>query len=100
MSSYTCIECGEEYDTMGEAVIEDDCDTPISIPERCGCYECVGSVIVDGSVVNNMKHHTYGEECEESGKERTEYLDLGRKGYYVCPNYPDCWKRIFLSIDV
>jgi len=57
-------------------------------PDDCDCYECVGAEYEyhDGRrvIVNNMKHHTFGEECSECGREKTEYQDLGRKGIYVC----------------
>lgn len=57
-------------------------------PNECDCYECVGPEYGyhDGHryVKNNMKHHTFGEECKQCGREKTEYLDLGTKGYYVC----------------
>ena len=58
-------------------------------PDDCECYECVGQDICytdDGFkyVHNNMKHHTFGEPCDTCGKPKSEYRDLGRKGYYVC----------------
>lgn len=54
-------------------------------PNDCECYECVGPRYNDGgTIVNNMKHHTFGETCDDCGEEKTEYRDLGRKGYYVC----------------
>lgn len=57
--------------------------------EPCDCYECVGPEYhysEDGhrSIVNNLKKHTQFEPCGECGRPKTEYLDLGRKGYYVC----------------
>lgn len=58
-------------------------------PNDCECYECVGSrfAYTDNGhkfVENNMKHHTFGQPCGDCGRPRTEYRDLGRKGYYVC----------------
>jgi len=58
-------------------------------PDDCDCYECVGSIIRwtesgHKMVENNLKHHTFGEPCSKCGREKSEYLDLGRKGYYVC----------------
>jgi len=57
-------------------------------PDDCECYECVGQRLEwhNGRrvVVNNMKHHTFGEECSECGHEKSEYRDLGWKGYYGC----------------
>lgn len=58
-------------------------------PDDCTCYECVGpeyrySDNGNRFIVNNMKHHTFGEDCEYCGEPKTEYKDLGRKGYYVC----------------
>lgn len=57
-------------------------------PPACTCYECVGSDIdrMNGGVwvKNNMKHHTLGEPCDECGRPRGKYRNLGRKGYYVC----------------
>ena len=55
----------------------------------CNCYECAGPEYRyddNGNryIVNNMKYHTFGEECSECGHEKTEYRDLGRKGYFVC----------------
>lgn len=55
----------------------------------CDCYECVGSrfAYTDNGrkyVANNLKHHTLLEPCSDCGRPNTEYLDLGRKGYYVC----------------
>ena len=55
----------------------------------CNCYECVGPIYEytdDGHeyIVNNMKHHTLGEPCEECGRPKSEYVDLGTKGYYEC----------------
>jgi nicotinamide riboside kinase len=57
--------------------------------ESCDCYECVGSKTAyteDGFeyVVNNLKRHTFHEPCENCGRLKTEYRDLGRKGYYAC----------------
>lgn len=57
--------------------------------EPCDCYECVGSEFEytdDGHrfIVNNLKKHTLLEDCERCGRPKTEYRDLGRKGYYVC----------------
>ncbi len=57
-------------------------------PTECACYECAGAERewVDGRVrtVNDVKHHTFGEPCDDCGKPKSEYRDLGRKGYYVC----------------
>jgi hypothetical protein len=55
--------------------------------ENCRCYECEGSKIhpETGRVMNNFKHHTFLEACDECGTPKTKSLDLGRKGYYVCP---------------
>lgn len=55
----------------------------------CSCYECVGSrfrYTDDGHrfVENNLKVHTLGEACETCGRPKSEYRDLGRKGYYEC----------------
>ncbi|ELY73249.1 hypothetical protein [Natrinema pallidum] len=55
----------------------------------CECYECVGSEYVytdDGHryVANNVKYHTLLEPCGECSRPKTEYRDLGRKGYFVC----------------
>lgn len=57
--------------------------------DTCDCYECVGSKTAyteDGHryVVNNLKKHTLLEPCEQCGKPKSEYRDLGRKGYYEC----------------
>jgi len=65
-------------------------DLPVS-RDDCPCYKCAGEERAEGPdgfeyTVNNMEYHTYGEECDECGAEKTEYLDLGRKGRYVCPN--------------
>jgi len=60
----------------------------VSAVKSCGCYECVGSDLRwDGHgqyVHNNFKHHTLGEACENCGRPKGKYRDLGRKGYYVC----------------
>jgi hypothetical protein len=55
--------------------------------ENCRCYECEDSKThpETGRVMNNMKYHTFLEECDECGTPKTKSLDLGRKGYYVCP---------------
>lgn len=55
----------------------------------CDCYECVGQDIEytengHPRVMNNLKKHTQLEPCEDCGRPKTEYRDLGRKGYYVC----------------
>lgn len=55
----------------------------------CDCYECVGPEYEYGDngykfVINNFKYHTFLEECEKCGEKKTEYRDLGRKGYYMC----------------
>lgn len=60
----------------------------MSKPE-CDCYECIGPVYEytdDGHryVHNNLKRHTLGESCAECGRQKTEYRDLGTKGYYTC----------------
>lgn len=57
--------------------------------EICSCYECIGSKILytdDGHkyVYNNVKLHTLCEPCENCGRPKSEYLDLGRKGYFEC----------------
>lgn len=62
---------------------------PSTSPEACDCYECVGSEYEytdDGHrfVINNFKYHTFLEPCDGCGRPKTESLDLGRKGYYVC----------------
>lgn len=55
----------------------------------CGCYECVGSKYVyddqgNRHIQNNFKHHTFLEPCDKCGTPKTEFRDLGTKGYYVC----------------
>jgi len=60
-------------------------ELPVST-EECPCYKCAETEYYDtGMIVNNMEYHTYGQDCEECGTERTQYRDLGRKGRYVCP---------------
>lgn len=56
---------------------------------ECTCYECVGSELRytdDGHryVANDLKVHTLLEDCARCGRPKTEYRDLGRKGYFVC----------------
>ena len=68
-------------------------------PEYCGCYECVGPeyrYTDDGHRIlwNNLKAHTFGEPCAECGRPKSEYRDLGTKGYFECyycdgPGYVD-----------
>lgn len=54
----------------------------------CNCYKCVGPEYAwdeNGRYIkNNMEHHTLGEPCEDCGRPKSEYRDLGRKGRYVC----------------
>lgn len=54
----------------------------------CECYECAGSEYIKQGgrhvVQNNLKWHTFLEPCTDCGKPKTEYLDLGHKGYYAC----------------
>lgn len=67
--------------------------------DDCECYECVGPEYAytdDGHryVQNNMKHHTLGEPCNQCGRAKGHYRDLGRNGLYVCywcdgPGYTD-----------
>lgn len=53
--------------------------------DNCECYKCSETIYLDdGSIKNNMEHHTYGMLCDTCGSKRTKYLDLGRKGRYVC----------------
>lgn len=56
--------------------------------EPCTCYECIGPEYrYDGTykyIVNNMKFHTLHEPCQWCDRPKTEYRDLGRKGYYEC----------------
>lgn len=56
--------------------------------DPCDCYECVGPEYrwVDGhrTLWNNLKRHTLHEECPECGHLKTEYRDLGTKGYFEC----------------
>jgi len=70
-----------------EKLEEDRPDLPVS-QEECPCYKCSGSEYreVNGMkiVKNNMEFHTYGKPCRDCGEPRTDYLDLGRKGRYVC----------------
>jgi len=57
-------------------------------PANCACYDCAGPETewVGGrrTAVNNVKHHTFGEPCDDCGRPKSEYRDLGRKGYYEC----------------
>jgi len=58
-------------------------------PNNCNCYECTSpkyKITPNGTkiMVNNMKYHTFGEECNNCGEPKSEYKDLGRKGYYEC----------------
>ena len=58
-------------------------------PNSCDCYECVGPeyAYTDNGhryVFNNLLKHTELEPCGRCGRPKTEYRDLGRKGYYVC----------------
>lgn len=57
-------------------------------PNDCGCYECTSPEVRYSNgrktIKNNVKHHTFGEPCENCGKPKSEYKDLGRKGYYIC----------------
>ena len=57
-------------------------------PTRCTCYKCVGQVTEEceygTTVVNNMLYHTFLSPCNECGRPRTEYRDLGTKGLYAC----------------
>ena len=56
--------------------------------QACDCYECVGPEYewIDGhkTLMNNLKRHTQFEPCEQCGRPKTEYRDLGTKGYYEC----------------
>lgn len=57
--------------------------------ESCDCYECTeAEYLDDGSIKNNFKWHTLYEPCPDCDSYKTETLDLGRKGYFVCPNAP------------
>lgn len=63
-------------------------NTDLEVPD-CNCYECIGSIMeyTDdgfGFVRNSVKYHTLGETCENCGRPKGKFLDLGRKGYYVC----------------
>lgn len=59
---------------------------PIEAP--CPCTSCLGESIVkhtdegDRIVMNNL--HGRLRPCEECGRAKTEYVDLGTKGYYEC----------------
>lgn len=55
----------------------------------CNCYECVGEEFMYDEdnrryTKNNLKKHTQLEPCEDCGRPKTEYRDLGTKGYYEC----------------
>jgi len=69
--------------------IPDNLQHPYVDPEECDCWKCEAPRYkwIDGhkTVMNNMEWHTYGQECDDCGAERTQYRDLGRKGRYVCP---------------
>lgn len=57
------------------------------IPESCDCYECVGPEYNENDeIINNFMWHTLYQPCEHCDGYRTALLDLGRKGYFVCPN--------------
>jgi hypothetical protein len=89
MSEWKCPECGSEYDDWVEGVLSSDfeCCTHLLPVDGCDCYKCTESEYdEEGNIKNNMEYHTYGQECEVCGKERTEYKDLGRKGRFVCPD--------------
>lgn len=79
----------EYIDSFDEVTTISQEQLPIS-REECPCYKCSEEqIFVHDSgwkeTVNNMEYHTYGEPCGECGEDRTQYLDLGRKGRYVCP---------------
>ena len=54
----------------------------------CDCYECAGPEYAYDDVgrylKNNLKFHTWLEPCENCGHLKSEYHDLGTKGYYIC----------------
>jgi hypothetical protein len=56
------------------------------VAAECPCYKCSGPIREwrDGRmvVVNNV--HGRLQPCEECGRAKTEYVDLGRKGVYEC----------------
>lgn len=58
------------------------------VTEPCHCTLCLGESIVeytdDGHpvVMNNL--HGKLRPCEECGRPKTEYVDLGTKGRYEC----------------
>jgi hypothetical protein len=59
------------------------------VPDECDCYECTSpEYLPDGSIKNNFKWHTLYQPCDYCDAFRTKTLDLGRKGYFVCPNGP------------
>lgn len=64
-------------------------DASANAMQQCSCYECVGpeyGYTDDGHtfIKNNLKEHTLGEPCDKCGRPKSEYRDLGRKGYYGC----------------
>jgi len=53
----------------------------------CPCYKCAGPIYDYDSngnriIVNNV--HGRLQPCDTCGQPKTEYVDLGRKGYYEC----------------
>lgn len=60
--------------------------TPVVEPVDCDCYKCAEPVHkwVDGRRVTVNNVHGRLEACEQCGRAKTEYVDLGRKGVYRC----------------
>lgn len=88
MGDWYCPDCGTEYEhSLGGVQSNPDCCVHLLPADGCDCYECSETEYMeDGSIRNNLKYHTYGEECRHCGEEKTVYKDLGTKGKYVCPN--------------
>lgn len=100
-----CSKCGavfeavNQFDANVEAEIhEAQCDgegeereltpPPVVEPETCDCYKCAEPIYEwdeergQKVIINNV--HGELQACEDCGRPKTEYRDLGRKGVYEC----------------
>ena len=50
----------------------------------CDCYRCTSPVYGYDDHGRYIKNNLCTKPCDECGRETTEYVDLGTKGYHEC----------------
>ena len=59
---------------------------PVVEPEECTCYKCSEPVYYYDGHTKRTFNNVHGEltPCDDCGRLKSEWFDLGTKGYYKC----------------